>query len=71
MGLARRAWKGLYNPDGYVASIPWKSDLVCGSEVPVAVDEASWVSTNITALYGLAAIQNLAFIDGYIGSRNV
>lgn len=69
--LARRAWEEFYNSDGYVESILWKSDLVCGSEAPVAVDEASWVSTNITALYGLAAIQNLAFIDDYIGNRKV
>jgi len=39
---------------------------ITGSDVPVAIDEASWASTNITALYGLSAIQNLAFVEQYL-----
>ncbi|KAF4993042.1 hypothetical protein F66182_16499, partial [Fusarium sp. NRRL 66182] len=61
--LARRAWKEFYEGDGYAPSLPWKSVHVSGSDVPVAIDDASWVSTNITALYGLAAIQNLTFVQ--------
>jgi hypothetical protein len=64
--LARRAWKEFHEGDGYAPSLPWHSVHISGSEVPVAIDEASWVSTNITALYGLAAIQNLAFIPQHL-----
>lgn len=64
--LARRAWKEFYEGDGYAPSLPWKSVHVSGSDVPVAIDDASWVSTNITALYGLAAIQNLTFVQQYL-----
>jgi hypothetical protein len=64
--LARRAWKEFYEGDGYAPSLPWTATRISGSEVPVAIDEASWISTNITALYGLAAIQNLAFVEQYL-----
>jgi hypothetical protein len=64
--LARRAWKEFYERDGYAPSLPWTSVHITGSAVPVAIDEASWVSSNITALYGLAAIQNLAFVEQYL-----
>ena len=39
-----------------------------GPEVLNPVDEASWVDTNTTALYGLAAIQNLALIGDRLKS---
>ncbi|EED22621.1 conserved hypothetical protein [Talaromyces stipitatus ATCC 10500] len=64
--LARRAWKEFYEGDGYEASLPWTAEHKSGSEFPVPMDEASWVSTNITALYGLAAIQNIAFVAQYL-----
>lgn len=66
--LARRAWDEFYNGDGYARSLPWKMERVSGSKVPIPIDEATWVSTNITALYGLAAIQGLAFGADYLHS---
>jgi YetA-like protein len=64
--IARRAWKEFYEGDGYAPSLPWRTELINGSQVPVHIDEANWVSTNITALYGLAAIQGLAFGAEYL-----
>ncbi|CRG82751.1 hypothetical protein PISL3812_00097 [Talaromyces islandicus] len=60
-GLAHRAWNEFYQGDGYARSLPWMSESASGSKVALPISEASWVSTNITALYGLAAIQGLAF----------
>ncbi|KAH8690904.1 hypothetical protein BGW36DRAFT_389574 [Talaromyces proteolyticus] len=67
--LAHRAWREFYNGDGYAPSVPWKTQYIDGSRVPVAVEEASWVSTNITALYGLAAIQGLAWNADFISQN--
>ncbi|MGW4214452.1 exo-rhamnogalacturonan lyase family protein, partial [Lentzea sp. NPDC004789] len=47
---------------GYPASSPWRSTRVTGPAVLNPVDEATWVSTNATAQYGLAAIQCLALV---------
>ncbi|KAK1144849.1 hypothetical protein N8T08_004862 [Aspergillus melleus] len=69
-GLARRAWREFYTGDGYAADAPWKSELVHGSQVPVPVQEAKWVSTNISALYGLAAIQNLALVGDHLSNSD-
>ncbi|PLB52492.1 hypothetical protein P170DRAFT_444466 [Aspergillus steynii IBT 23096] len=68
--IARRAWGEFCTGDGYALEAPWKSQLVHGSHVPVPVQEAAWVSTNISALYGLAAIQNLALIRGHLPKTN-
>lgn len=62
--LAARAWKEFLSTDGLSPSLPWTSQHLNGSEVLVPVDEAAWVSTNDAALYGLAAIENLAQV-GY------
>ncbi|KAI1474538.1 hypothetical protein K445DRAFT_57331 [Daldinia sp. EC12] len=62
--LAARAWKEFLSTDGFSPSLPWASEHLNGSEVLSPVDEAAWVSTNDAALYGLAAIENLAQI-GY------
>ncbi|OKL55547.1 hypothetical protein UA08_09231 [Talaromyces atroroseus] len=64
--IACRAWKEFYEGDGYARSLPWRTKCINGSEVPVPIEEANWVSTNITSLYGLAAIQGLAFGVGYL-----
>ncbi|QKX63791.1 uncharacterized protein TRUGW13939_10962 [Talaromyces rugulosus] len=64
--LARRAWNEFYEGDGYARSLPWRTEIISGSNVPLPINEASWVSTNITALYGLAAIQGLAFGAEYL-----
>jgi hypothetical protein len=59
---AQSAWNAFYNSDGLKESLPWSTERVEGSEVVVPVDEASWMSTNDFAQYGLASIQNLALI---------
>ncbi|MFF7475353.1 Tat pathway signal sequence domain protein [Streptomyces sp. NPDC008092] len=60
--LAQRAWTKFYSSDGYTESSPWKTEPLSGPVTLVAGSEASWVSSNDTALYGLAAIENLALL---------
>ncbi|MET9451067.1 Tat pathway signal sequence domain protein [Streptomyces cinerochromogenes] len=60
--LAKRAWAKFYGSDGYTESSPWKTEKLTGPATLVAGSEATWVSTNDTALYGLAAIENLALL---------
>ncbi|MFD4598516.1 Tat pathway signal sequence domain protein [Streptomyces sp. NPDC058464] len=60
--LAQRAWTKFYSSDGYTESSPWKTEPLSGPVALVAGAEASWVSSNDTALYGLAAIENLALL---------
>ena len=62
--LAARAWREFYTGDGYGPALPWKSERVTSTLTPT--DAAAWVSTNTTALYGLAAIQNLALVGDQI-----
>jgi hypothetical protein len=58
--LAERAWREFYTGDGYGPALPWASRRVTSTLNPT--DAATWVSTNTTALYGLAAIQLLALV---------
>ncbi|MFC6062965.1 hypothetical protein [Streptomyces ochraceiscleroticus] len=60
--LAQRAWDKFLRSDGYTESAPWKTEKVSGPTALVPGSEAPWVSTNDTALYGLAAIENLALL---------
>ncbi|MER5718381.1 Tat pathway signal sequence domain protein [Streptomyces sp. NPDC002132] len=60
--LAARAWDKFYNSDGYKESAPWRTQPLSGPATLVPGSEAAWVSTNDTALYGLAAIENLALL---------
>ncbi|KAI3552260.1 yetA [Colletotrichum filicis] len=63
--LAKRALEEFENGDGfrdYGPNAVWKSTPVNKNHVLEPADEALGVSTNITALYGLAAIQNLALL---------
>ncbi|MFF6994124.1 Tat pathway signal sequence domain protein [Streptomyces sp. NPDC008313] len=60
--LARRAWNKFYDSDGYKESAPWTTEKVSGPVTLVPGSEADWVYTNDTALYGLAAIENLALL---------
>ena len=62
--LAERAWKEFYTGDGYGPSLPWSSEDVKSTLNPTQA--AKWVSTNTTALYGLAAIQTLALVGDQI-----
>lgn len=57
-----RAWDEFYDSDGFTESSAWNVTRVNGSEGLVALDEATWVSTNDVAQYGLAAIENLAWV---------
>ncbi|GAA2437342.1 Tat pathway signal sequence domain protein [Streptomyces macrosporus] len=61
---ATRAWREFHTKDqwGYSESSPWKTERITGPMALVEGSGASWVDTNTTALYGLAAIQNLALI---------
>lgn len=60
--LAERAWLEFSGGDGYNASVEWKTRRVPVDQAITQIDEAPWISTNITAQYGLAAIQNLALL---------
>lgn len=61
--LIKRAWQKFSQGDGYSdATTDWKTVKVEGPAVLEPGVEATWVSTNSTAQYGLAAIQNLALI---------
>ncbi|MCI3244358.1 exo-rhamnogalacturonan lyase family protein [Streptomyces spinosisporus] len=60
--LATRAWTKFYDSDGYKESSPWTTQKLSGPVALVAGEEAAWVSSNDTALYGLAAIENLALL---------
>jgi hypothetical protein len=62
--LAARAWKEFYTGDGYAPNLPWTADDVQSTLNPTKA--AKWVSTNTTALYGLAAIQTLALVGDQI-----
>ncbi|MFD5519488.1 Tat pathway signal sequence domain protein [Streptomyces sp. NPDC127066] len=60
--LATRAWAKFYGSDGYTEASPWKTEKLSGPVTLVPGSEADWVYTNDTALYGLAAIENLALL---------
>ncbi len=68
--VAERAWKEFYdNNDGFTADETWTSEEVNGSAVLIPVQEATFISTNAVAQYGLAAIQNLGLVgDALEGS---
>ncbi|KAI1860593.1 uncharacterized protein JN550_011441 [Neoarthrinium moseri] len=59
--LAARAWKE-FTKDGFLPTSPWATVHIANSSVLTPIDEASWISTNDAALYGLAAIENLNYI---------
>ncbi|KAL1590282.1 hypothetical protein WHR41_01046 [Cladosporium halotolerans] len=58
---ADRAWSE-FEADGLNTTGTWEVERLNGSEVLAPVDEATWISTNEAANYGLAAIVNLAYI---------
>ncbi|ACU36793.1 hypothetical protein [Actinosynnema mirum] len=61
--LAGRAWDEFFGgQEGYGPGLPWRSERVPAPLAHRPVDEAAFVSTNASAQYGLAAIQNLALI---------
>ncbi len=61
--LANRAWNEFFGePDATENPRPMQTTRIEGPNVLNPVNEATWVSTNDTAQWGLAAIQNLALI---------
>jgi hypothetical protein len=58
-GLTQRAWREFAGDD---KARPFRTVRVAGPDVLNPVDEVPWVSTNETAQWGLAAIQNLALV---------
>jgi hypothetical protein len=61
--IALRAWKDFYDSDGLAPDAAWNTTHVNGSAVLLSVDEAAWLATNDVAQYGLAVIENLAYIS--------
>jgi len=59
--LAERAWRE-FRGDARFGAKPLKTQHIGGPAALNPVDEAPWISTNDTAQWGLAAIQNLALI---------
>lgn len=63
--LVPRVWSeylGDGSKDGLAPNAPWKTVRIDGSAALIPVDEATWVSTNAAALYGVAGIENLALV---------
>ena len=58
--LKERAWREFLTTDGFKESSQWNVTQLKGEVVLTPVEEASWISTNDMALYGYAAIENLA-----------
>ncbi|MBI3728957.1 MAG: Tat pathway signal sequence domain protein [Burkholderiales bacterium] len=65
--LAQRAWREFFGNRGVPGPL-LKTIRVQGVNSLNPVDEVPWISTNDTAQWGLAAIQNLALIGEYIPS---
>ncbi|MFK4071521.1 Tat pathway signal sequence domain protein [Streptomyces sp. NPDC029674] len=60
--LAARAWRKFHDSDGYTRAMKWERTRIEGPATLEPGHEHPRVSTNETALFGLAAIQNLALI---------
>ncbi|KUH40688.1 MULTISPECIES: hypothetical protein [Streptomyces] len=65
-GLAARAWRKFLDSDGYTTAMTWEKTPLEGPAVLEPGYEHLAISTNTTALFGLAAIQNLALIGDRI-----
>lgn len=70
--VAERTWGEFYGDrdgsDGLTEDDPWTTAKVNGSAVLIPVEEATWISTNAVAQYGLAAIQDLALVGDALDS---
>ncbi|MGW0533280.1 exo-rhamnogalacturonan lyase family protein [Streptomyces sp. NPDC003032] len=60
--LAARAWRKFLDSDGYTRAMKWERTKIEGPDALEPGHEHPRISTNETALFGLAAIQNLALI---------
>jgi len=63
--LADRAWREFFSEDARWAPKRYSlhTDRITGPAVLMPIDEAAWVSTNDTAQWALAAMQNLALVS--------
>ncbi|MFJ5102682.1 Tat pathway signal sequence domain protein [Streptomyces sp. NPDC088554] len=61
-GLAARAWDKFYNSDAFTAAMVWDKKPLEGPTVLEPGYENLRINSNETALFGLAAIQNLALV---------
>jgi hypothetical protein len=65
--LAARAWQEFYTGhSGYPRNAPWRTERVETPAVLKPIDETSFVSTNASSQYGLAAIQCLALVGDHL-----
>ncbi|KAF4994320.1 hypothetical protein FDECE_13152 [Fusarium decemcellulare] len=60
--IADRAWVEFFETDGFKPNASWATTPIPKFEGLIPGKEASWVSTNDVAQYGLAVIQNLALV---------
>lgn len=58
--LAQRDRDKFHHSDGYRETAPWRTERISGPAALVEGSEAAWISTDDTALHGLAAVENLA-----------
>ncbi|MEN3609016.1 hypothetical protein AAH979_05640 [Plantactinospora sp. ZYX-F-223] len=68
--LAARAWQEFHTGHaGYPGNLDWRSVRIEAPAVLKPVDEASFVSTNASSQYGLAAIQCLALVGDHLPAQ--
>ncbi len=64
--LGRRAWVTFDNGEGYTAVMAGDKTPMQGSMALESGYEHQWINTRTTALYGPAAIQNLALVGDHL-----
>lgn len=64
--LGREAWEQFFGTDGYDRTHDWGIVKTSPPEYPAKGEEAPWVTTNMSARYGVSAIFNLANIREYL-----
>ncbi|KAF5023547.1 hypothetical protein F66182_4414 [Fusarium sp. NRRL 66182] len=67
---ADRAWNEFFTTDGFKPNDTWATAPIPDHEGLIAGEEAPWISTNAVAMYGLAAIQNLAYARDALENRS-
>ncbi|MGW4235378.1 exo-rhamnogalacturonan lyase family protein [Streptomyces sp. NPDC004749] len=67
--LAERAWQKFYDSDAYTSDMDWGRTRIEGPDVLEPGWENVRVNSNETALFGLAAIQNLALVGDRMPDR--
>ncbi|MFE4055856.1 Tat pathway signal sequence domain protein [Streptomyces sp. NPDC059096] len=68
-GLAARAWQKFYDSDAYTSAMVWDKKRIEGPDVLEPGWENLRINSNETALFGLAAIQNLALVGDSIPKK--